>query len=232
MFSLSFTRNNPADMVEMVQKDDTTTWRAINLVRSLSWLVIIQSTFILHHLLDIAWHQYPSAIGHWLAKVGCDERTVLQKVWGNYARWLEDDDQRWSIWQVRLWPGLGVNHYRDNQHQWPPLPHDNQYQWQSVPHDDHHHMTTINMPCTINTCHHYHVLFCKKIITTWQSPPHDNHHHMTITTTYLQMSPNYNCVRPGDSFIWFDLYRYSLSKPTIVVISKEYWKVFITFIIV
>ena len=73
-------------------------------------------------------------------------------------------------------------------------------------------MTTINMPCTINTCHHYHVLFCKKIITTWQSPPHDNHHHMTITTTYLQMSPNYNCVRPGDSFIWFDLYRYSLSK--------------------
>ena len=52
------------------------------------------------------------------------------------------------------------------------------------------------------------------------------------TQTYLQMSPNYNCVRPGDSFIWFDLYRYSLSKPTIVVISKEYWKVFITFIIV
>ena len=101
----SFTRNNPADMVEMVQKDDTTTWRAINLVRSLSWLVIILSTFILHHLLDIAWHQYPSAIGHWLAKVGCDERTVLQKVWGNYARWLEDDDQRWSIWQVHLWPG-------------------------------------------------------------------------------------------------------------------------------
>ena len=128
--------------------------------------------------------------------------------------------------------GLGVNHYRDNHYQWPPLPHDNQYQWQSVPHDNHHHMTTINMPCTINTCHHYHVLFCKKIITTWQSPPHDNHHHMTITTTYLQMSPNYNCVRPGDSFIWFDLYRYSLSKPTIVVISKEYWKVFITFIIV
>ena len=101
----SFTRNNPADMVEMVQKDDTTTWRAINLVRRVSWLVIIQSTFILHHLLDIAWHQYPSAIGHWLAKVGCDERTVLQKVWGNYARWLEDDDQRWSIWQERLWPG-------------------------------------------------------------------------------------------------------------------------------
>ena len=146
---------------------------------------------------------------------------------------------KWSFWclynphiQGLALRRLGVNHYRDNHYQWPPLPHDNQYQWQSVPHDDHHHMTTINMPCTINTCHHYHVLFCKKIITTWQSQPHDNHHHMTITTTYLQMSPNYNCVRPGDSFIWFDLNRYSLSKSTIVVISKEYWKVFITFIIV
>ena len=156
--------------------------------------------------------------------------------------WIFTSEMKWSFSKLyrindtldstMAATGLGVNHYRDNHYQWPPLPHDNQYQWQSVPHDDHHHMTTINMPCTINTCHHYHVLFCKKIITTWQSPPHDNHHHMTITTTYLQMSPNYNCVRPGDSFIWFDLYRYSLSKPTIVVISKEYWKVFITFIIV
>ena len=108
-------------------------------------------------------------------------------------------------------PRLGVNHYRYNHYQWPSLPHDNHYQWQSLPHDNHHHMTTTNMPCTINTCHHYQVLFCKKIITTWQSPPHDNHYLMTTTTTYLpthsfgQMSPNYNSVRAGDSLIWFIL---------------------------
>ena len=120
---------------------------------------------------------------------------------------------------------LGVNHYRDNHYQWPPLPHDNQYQWQSVPHDDHHHMTTINMPCTINTCHHYHVLFCKKIITTWQSPPHDNHYLMTTTTTYLpthsfgQMSPNYNSVRAGNSLIWFILLF------AVQTLSKHFWKI-------
>ena len=79
---------------------------------------------------------------------------------------------------------LGVNHYRYNHYQWPSLPHDNHYQWQSVPHDNHHHMTTINMPCTINTCHHYQVLFCKKIITTWQSPPHDNHHQSFTNTIF------------------------------------------------
>ena len=115
---------------------------------------------------------------------------------------------------------------------WQPVPMTISTTWQPPPHDNHQHALYNQhlspLPCFILQENHHHMT----ITTTWQSLPHDNHHHMTITTTYLQMSPRYNCVRPGDSFIWFDLYRYSLSKPTIVVISKEYWKVFITFIIV
>ena len=83
-------------------------------------------------------------------------------------------------------------------------------------------MTTTNMPCTINTCHHYQVLFCKKIITTWQSPPHDNHYLMTTTTTW--QSPPHICqpillgkcllttILSEQAILWFDLYCYSLSK--------------------
>ena len=83
-------------------------------------------------------------------------------------------------------------------------------------------MTTTNMPCTINTCHHYQVLFCKKIITTWQSPPHDNHYLMTTTTTW--QSPPHICqpillgkcllttILSEQAILWFDLYCYLLSK--------------------
>ena len=78
--------------------------------------------------------------------------------------------------------GLGVNHYRDNHYQWPPLPYDTHYQCQSLPDDNYYHWRPL--PTTTTKFH-----LAKKSLpattTTWQQLPYDDQYHMTTITIWL-----------------------------------------------
>ena len=67
---------------------------------------------------------------------------------------------------------LGVNLYRYNHYQWPPLPYDTHYQWQSLPDDNHYHW----QPLPATTTRFY---WTRKPLpattTTWQQLPYDDH---------------------------------------------------------
>ena len=76
---------------------------------------------------------------------------------------------------------LGVNHYRYNHYQWPPLPYDTHYQWQSLPDDNHYHWQPL--PATTTRFH-----LARKPLpattTTWQQLPYDDHYRMTTITIW------------------------------------------------
>ena len=78
--------------------------------------------------------------------------------------------------------GLGVNHYRDNHYQWPPLPYDTHYQCQSLPDDNYYHWRPL--PTTTTKFH-----LAKKSLpattTTWQQLSNDDQYHMTTITIWL-----------------------------------------------
>ena len=82
---------------------------------------------------------------------------------------------------------LGVNHYRYNHYQWPPLPYDTHYQWQSLPDDNHYHWQPL--PATTTRFH-----LARKPLpattTTWQQLPYDDHYRMT-TITIWRPPPHY-----------------------------------------
>ena len=83
---------------------------------------------------------------------------------------------------VSILTRLGVNHYRDNHYQWPPLPYDTHYQCQSLPDDNYYHWRPL--PTTTTKFH-----LAKKSLpattTTWQQLPYDDQYHMTTITIWL-----------------------------------------------